>query len=282
MKHKSLLIFFLAACLLLTACGQETSTQAPTIVEPLVTIAPQTSGEGAQPLPTADPAATQMTTIITGPPATPPQTSAPIPSAPAAPVDASFFNDAVFVGDSVTLKLRNYAASSGAVGNAAFLCAGSFSAGHAVNNTLQVSYQGSTIALADGIQKTGAKKVFLMLGLNDIGIYGIDGTIENWYTMTDEILAKNPDVQIYIQSVTPIYEQGQSGSLTNENFNTLNEKLKAFAAEKGFGYIDIATSLKNDKGHLEESYCSDEYVHLTDAGCQVWVECLIAYFNTMQ
>ncbi len=275
MKHKSLLIFFLVACLLLTACGQETSTQAPTIVEPLVTLAPQSAA-------TTQPQTTPGQSIPGVPVTDMPAATTPVTSAPATPVTASFFDDAVFVGDSVTLKLRNYAASSGAVGNAAFLCAGSFSAGHAVNDTLQVSYQGSTIGLADGIQKTGAKKVFLMLGLNDIGIYGIDGTIENWYTMTDAILAKNPDVQIYIQSVTPIYEQGQSGSLTNENFNTLNEKLKAFAAEKGFGYIDIATSLKNDKGHLEASYCSDEYVHLTDAGCQVWVECLIEYFNTMQ
>lgn len=36
----------------------------------------------------------------------------------------------------------------------------------------------------------GSKKVFIMFGMNDIGLYGIDDTIENMKTLTSRIKEK--------------------------------------------------------------------------------------------
>ena len=190
-----------------------------------------------------------------------------------------FFDDAAFIGDSVSLKLQRYQAEHGVFGSATFLTAGSYSVNHAVNDTMFVSYRGQQMTPEDALAACGAKKVFILLGMNDIGLVGVDGSITNWATFVGRIRAKNPDIEIYIQSGTPIYTGNEVGSLTNANMDRYNEKLKVFAAENNCHYIDIASAMKDSTGGLKQEYCSDAYVHLTDAGCEVWISVLRRQFG---
>ncbi len=192
-------------------------------------------------------------------------------------VSASFFDDAVFVGDSVSLKLSYYADSSGRLGGAKFLVQGSYGAGNAVSNKLLMSYQGEKMDLQSAVAATGAKKLFIMLGMNDIALYGVDNTIKNWRTMLGRILEKSPDIKIYIQSMTPIWTGGEVGGLNNKNANKFNEALKAFAQENGYTYIDVASYMKDSTGGLATKYCSDKYVHITTEGAKAWVSVLRAF-----
>lgn len=187
-----------------------------------------------------------------------------------------FFDDAAFIGDSVSLKLQRYQAEHGVFGSATFLTAGSYSVYHAVNNSMFVSYRGQQMSPEDALAACGAKKVFILLGMNDIGRsdVGIDKTIANWAVLLQRIREKNPDIQIYIQSGTPIHASRDSGLLSNDNMNTYNEKLKTFAAQNGCQFIDIATVMKDANGDLKDAYCSDAYVHLSDEGCAAWVSVL--------
>lgn len=192
-------------------------------------------------------------------------------------VDASFFDDAVFVGDSVTLKLSYYAASSGKLGKAQFLTRGSYSASHAVRDSMLLTYQGQDMRIEDAIAATGATKAFIMLGMNDIGLYGIDKTIENWGALVKRIQEKCPGVTIYIQSMTPIWTGGETGDLNNENMDEYNKQLQAFAQREGIDFIDIAPYMKDSTGGLATRYCSDSFVHVTDLGSAAWIRVLKAY-----
>jgi len=192
-------------------------------------------------------------------------------------VDSEFFDDAVFVGDSVTLKLSYYAASSGKLGDAQFLTRGSYGVAHAVMDTMLLTYQGKDMAVEDAISATGASKVFLMLGMNDIGLYGIDATIENWDLLIQRIQKSCPNVTIYIQSMTPIWTGGETGDLTNANMDSYNEKLKNFANNNDIDFIDVAPYMKDATGGMATRYCSDEYVHVTDLGAAAWIRVLKAY-----
>jgi len=182
-----------------------------------------------------------------------------------------FFDDAVFIGDSVTMALRNYCVEYGALGNVKFLVRGSYSAAHAVNNTMYMQYQGMEMTLQDAVAASGAKKLFILLGMNDIALHGIDTTIANWGTLISNIRAKCPDVTIYIESGTPIYTAGQVGGLNNENMDAYNLRLREFAAANGCYYIDVATPMKDETNGLAARYCSDAYVHLTYAACELWI-----------
>lgn len=192
-------------------------------------------------------------------------------------VDASFFDDAVFVGDSVTLKLSYFAVSSGKLGKAQFLTRGSYGVAHAVMDSMLLTYQGQDMKVEDAINATGAKKVFLMLGMNDIGLYGVEDTIENWGKLIKRIKEKCPNVTIYIQSMTPIWTGGEIGDLNNVNMDAYNAKLEVFAKNEGIAFIDVAPYMKDSTGGMATRYCSDNYVHVTDLGAAAWIRVLKAY-----
>lgn len=188
-----------------------------------------------------------------------------------------FFDDAAFIGDSVALKLQHYQAEYGSFGSATFFTTVSYSVNHAVNNTLFLIYQGREMTPEDALAACGAKKVFIQLGMNDIALVGIDKTIENWGVMLGRIREKNPDIEVYIQSGTPIYIGGEKGGLNNPNMDRYNERLKVFAEENNCHYIDIATVMKNEQGGLKAEFSLDHYVHVNYTACDAWALVLKEY-----
>ena len=192
-------------------------------------------------------------------------------------VDSSFFDDAVFIGDSVTLKLSYYAASSGELGKATFLTRGSYSAGNAATDGMLLSVQGQELTIEEAVKASGAKKVFIMLGMNDIALYGADKTVENYQTLIGRIQTACPNVKIYVQSMTPIWTGGETGGLTNSNVDSFNQKLEAAVTAAGCCYIDVASYLKDQNGGLATLYCSDAFAHVNDTGSAAWIQVLKAY-----
>lgn len=199
------------------------------------------------------------------------------------PVEASFYDDAVFIGDSVSLRLYYYCQSHPeALGKAQFLTAGNMGSGNALqevnDESVHPSYQGTKMSLEDGVKACGAKKVFIMLGMNDLNIYKIDGTVENMDTLAQRILKKSPDAEIYLQSMTPILAGHEKGQLTNENLDRYNAKLQELAKEKGYHFADVASVMKEADGSLKPAYCSDPEgmgMHFTDAGAEAWIDYLL-------
>ncbi len=199
------------------------------------------------------------------------------------PLPASWFDDAVFVGDSITLKLSYYCEDNpSALGKAEFFCAGSLGYNNALwdiddYDAVHPYYRGEVALSEDCAAKTGATKVFIMLGMNDLGIYGIDGTCDACAELVNRIKSHTPDVEIYLQSVTPILAGYESGDLTNANIVKFNERLKQFCEDNGYQYIDINSIMRDDRGNLTESYCSDPDamgIHFTDSACAMWVDYL--------
>lgn len=199
------------------------------------------------------------------------------------PVDVSWFDDAVFVGDSVTLRLSYYAdENEGAIGKAQFVCAGSLGYTNAqwdIDDPVAVHpvYKGQTTLAENCTVATGATKVFIMLGMNDIGLYGVDATLESADSLITKILSHTPDAKIYLQSTTPIISGKEVGDLNNENIRAFDEKLEKYAVEKGYKYLDLYHQLCDDDGYLKNEYCSDPDamgIHFSPAACAIWIEYL--------
>ncbi|MGN0634699.1 MAG: GDSL-type esterase/lipase family protein [Acutalibacteraceae bacterium] len=202
-----------------------------------------------------------------------------------------FFNDVVFVGDSVTQGLKNYTNSrrnkgEECLGTAQFLCCGSMSYTNALNpvskNSLHPTYHGQKVSVEDGIAQSGAGKAFIMLGMNDFSAYNEKTWRQSVQTLIDRIIEKNPRVQIYIESVTPIVSGMEHGAFSNANIDKFNAYLKEFCAQRGLTYVDISTNvMQDDSGHLKKSYCGDPGamgIHMSNAGSDAWVQYLTAEF----
>ncbi len=196
-----------------------------------------------------------------------------------AAVDLSYFDDAVFVGDSVTNSLEIYCASTGALGNARFLCAGSLSPTNChleiTDKSVHPIYQGRKVYVEDGVALMGAKKVYIMLGIN--GIYNPDISINAMKKLIDKILAKTPDAKIIIQSVTPMIKDYMLKNTTNAIIASYNNELRKMAKKNGWYYLNIAEAVTDSKGNLRKDYCSDPKtmgIHFNYTADKVWIDYL--------
>ncbi len=205
-------------------------------------------------------------------------------------VSSSFFDDAVFIGDSVSLMLSYYVADQrnygDCLGQSKFLTAGSLGCAEALlpvsSDSLHPTYQGQKMLLEDSVALIGAKKVFIMLGMNDIALYGIEGALDYYEELVATILEKSPGAVIYAQSCTPIAKGKEGSVLNNANIRSYNTALQTRCAKNGWQYLDIYSVVSDANGYLLTEYCSDPDgmgMHFTNAGCHVWIEYLMTHVS---
>lgn len=204
------------------------------------------------------------------------------------PVKYSHFDDAVFIGDSISLKLYHYVKKqrqedSKFMGEAQFLVAGSLGSGNALwkvsDESVHPSYKGEKMLVENAVKKTKAKKVYIMLGINDVTLYGIDGSVANMDELIGRILKKSPKAEIYVQSATPRIA-GVTSKPTNQMLFEYDLKLYELCVERGWNYVDVASVMRDENGYLPDAYCSDAPtmgMHFTDEACQVWVDYLLTH-----
>ena len=209
-------------------------------------------------------------------------------------VDDAYFDDAVFIGDSVSLMLQYYTLAMRAedpdfLGKAQFLTAGSFSYRHAVSalsdSSIHPAYNGEEMLLEDAIAQMGAKKIYIMLGMNDISNGNYTRTLENVETLVSRILEKNPDAVFYFESVTPRMENSETSYLNNDIIAAFNTKLAAYCVENEHYFINVYEAVCDENGNLPPAYCGDPVseggkgmgIHFTYAGCAAWVDYLYTH-----
>lgn len=206
-----------------------------------------------------------------------------------AQADPSFLNGAVFVGDSVTLKLKNYVTQKRKsdpdfFGTAAFLAAGSMGSGNALMpvgpDSIHPLYNGEKASLEDNAARMGADKIYIMLGINDVAPYGVEGAADNMEKLALRFTGKIPGVKLYIQSATPMLADKQKKTLNNPNLESYNRRLSQLCQKRGWYFLDIASVMRDDTGALKSEYCSDPDdlgLHFTDEACDVWIHYILTH-----
>ena len=204
-------------------------------------------------------------------------------------VSSNFFDDAVFIGDSISLDLAYYEAANDVLGEAQFLTAGSLSATNALwsvsDKSVHPKHNGTKMKLEESVPLTGAKKIFIMLGMNDINSVGLENSLENFKTLCSNIHEAAPEAVFYIESVTPRANLGAKNptkGLTNANITRYNEMLREYAREAGWYFVDVASVMSDSEGYLKKEFCSDPTsmgMHFTPAGCAAWVDYLYTHLT---
>lgn len=195
---------------------------------------------------------------------------------------AQYYGESVFIGDSIMLGFRNYSAKqTGFVHEIQFLAAGSYSAGNALKpvkgDNVHPKYKGKKYQVWDAVSMMGSKRVFILLGMNDIALLGLEGARDAYKEVIDKIIEKSPDVEITVISVTYTLKGEGTKGLNNTNIAKYNTLLKEMAKENGWEYLDLCTPVSDGKGNLAEGYCSDGFVHLSTSAYARWEKELIKY-----
>lgn len=207
-------------------------------------------------------------------------------------VDDSYFNDAVFIGDSISYGFELYVTEKRAngetvLGEAQFLTSGSLSYGNSLwdvsDESVHPTYNGEKMKLEDAIAQIKPGKIFILLGTNDVALYGVEQTIANADTEISRMLEASPGADIFIMSTTPKYSPAESnvdGALNNADIDALNVAMRQFAVEKGYNFMNIAPLFKDETGGLAADYCSDKEgmgIHFTSAAYDIWLDFLYSY-----
>ncbi|WP_031548156.1 GDSL-type esterase/lipase family protein [Oribacterium sp. FC2011] len=202
-----------------------------------------------------------------------------------------FYKDSLIIGDSVADGFRRYAIARSAnpiLANLKFITMPSYSMDEELKpigteGVRHLWYGGAQHYAYEMVGIMGAKHVYISLGLNDI--QGRPSEVfENYKTYIGQIKAANPDVDITIISTTYIYSSHQSSikgvkswAFDNDTVRKLNASMQEYAAQNGYGYIDIANRLADANGNLNPVYCTDQKIHQNDDAYAIWVQCLREY-----
>jgi hypothetical protein len=289
-------LVLLLLCMLMLACTAQTPaaetrpepTPEPTPTEEpveIVAVRAETLAPTDTPVPTEAP--------------TPEPTSEPTPEPTPEPerIDAarldsgefdSYFDDAVFVGDSITKTFRNYVTAKresdgGCLGDAKFLGVINMSALRAAKNRINddgINFisRGSARPFSEAVRATGAKKVFILFGVNELVWCRWDDETKAFERLIELVHSVEPDAEIVIQALLPITKR-YCGSLGLEigTWNSYNDVLREMCERNGVAFLSFAEQLMDSDGYLKEAYSSDRQYHLNGQGNDIWIRALREY-----
>lgn len=124
------------------------------------------------------------------------------------------------------------------------------------------------------IVKGKPKKIFLMIGINDISHHlSTDIILNDISEIIEKIRINSPHTQVYIQSILPINESfgiyasldGKSGQVPE-----INVKLKALARNWNLTYIDLFSLFVEPNTHRMRAYLTIDGLHLLEEGYKIW------------
>lgn len=194
--------------------------------------------------------------------------SSPVPQS--APVDDSYFSDAVFMGDSRT---EGFALFSGLSTMTTYASRGLNVSTVFTDATIDLN--GTMVTAIDALKSTSFSKLYIMFGLNEASWPYSDVFIDEYGDIIDEARAVNPNAVIYIQSILPVTKScsDSSESFNKTNIDKLNGMLKQLAADKQVYYIDCEKAVADADGYLPEDSSTDG-IHFGVPECEAWLEYL--------
>lgn len=195
--------------------------------------------------------------------------SSPVPAGSA--VDNSYFDDAVFIGDSRTQGFIIYNGLSNAT---AYMDKG-LKVDTAFTKA-DIEVNGVKMSAMDALaQNTAFHKVYVMLGINELGWAYSDIFIEKYGNLVDKIKEINPNAEIYLQSLLPVsQEKSNSDAVYNmDKINEYNSLIQKMAEEKKVYYLNVAEAVADSSGYLPAEASTDG-VHLNKEYCAKWLDYL--------
>lgn len=200
----------------------------------------------------------------------------------------SFYENSVFIGDSITVGFADYYKNNKdiiSVNNIHFLAKEGCSA-YIVTSDVALTqfvnympiYQDQIQYIEDSIsQMPNIEKAFICFGINDLVSSSPEKYIKDMKKIINQILIKNPELQIYIISIPCIAQDVITGSLSNDSIQIANNLLYKTCKEQQWGFINLIDYLMDQNGSLRSDYCSDNYVHQNYNAYQIWIKVLRNY-----
>ena len=208
---------------------------------------------------------------------TPKQASSPSPSAETAvgpdltarePVTDDYFSDAAFMGNSLMDGFKLFSGLT----TCDYYAATSMTVVGATSKVCISLDNGSQGTIVDGLIQKPYGKIYILLGINEIG-FDVTTFIDYYSKMLDTVIAAQPDCDVYIMGITPVSAaKSSSGEIFNmTRITEYNTALHQLAADKGCYYMDLVSALAGPDGYLPASETTDG-VHFSAQVYKTWFD----------
>nr|WP_325222121.1 GDSL-type esterase/lipase family protein [uncultured Oscillibacter sp.] len=197
--------------------------------------------------------------------------SLPCPLPETEAVEDTYFDGAVFLGDSRTEGLSLYSG----------LKTGYFYT--AVGATVESVFSkknfetegGEKVPLLDAVAEQDCDKIYIMLGINELGWSKVKTFHDQYAKLVDRVRADHPEAKIVLQSIPPVSakQEAKKTYVNNVRIAEYNGVIQALAEEKECYFLDVAACLTGGDGLLPKDLNFDG-IHLNPAGCKVWLNYL--------
>ena len=182
------------------------------------------------------------------------------------PVEPGDYSDAAFIGDSRTEALKTYGLLKGADYYTY--------KGLKVDTVFTepcIDVDGSKMTVMDAIGRKQYKRIYIMLGVNELGWVSTDIFIDDYGKIIDKLKETQPGATIYVQSILPVSAKKSEIDeiYNNPRINEFNGLIQAMAEEKGAIYLPVNTAVMDETGALPAGASTDG-VHPNIDYCRKW------------
>lgn len=188
-------------------------------------------------------------------------------------VDESYFDDAVFIGDSRTVGLRNYSG----LDNATYYASVGLTVYDLFTDPI-VEEEGRTLTVEQALSENQFGKVYLMVGINEMGTGNVDTFMEAYEEAVEHIRELQPDAIIFVEAIMYIKQSRSDRDpiFNNPAIQERNDRIALLANNQDIFYIDVNEVVTDETGNLNPEYTYDE-VHLLGKYYSIWKDFLLQH-----
>ena len=185
----------------------------------------------------------------------------------------TFFADTLFIGDSRTVGLCDYASL-----NATFFADVGMTVYDAFDSEVSVPGVGK-LTLEALLNERQFARIHLMLGINELG-YDMDATVAQYGAVVEKIRALQPEAKLCLGANLHVdANRSQTDAIfNNTRINQFNTQIAALADAESIFYIDVNPLFDDANGCLREDLTGDG-THVYAKCYETWGEWL---YDTMQ
>lgn len=188
-------------------------------------------------------------------------------------VEDDYFADAVFIGDSRTVGLWEY----GELEEITTFYASKGLTVYKLFDSAIVSApeQREKITIEEALQQNTFAKIYLMIGINEMGTGTVDSFIEKYQEVVDHLQELQPDAILYLQAIIKVTaaRSAKGDYIFNEGIVERNERIAQMADNKKIFFLDVNPLICDETGGMIPDYTFDG-VHLKAKYIEIWKDYL--------
>ena len=188
-------------------------------------------------------------------------------------VDDSYFQDALFIGDSRTVGLYEYAEWE----DVATFYASTGLTVYKMFDTPIVEVQGQRQkeTVDQALAEKQFAKIYLMIGINEMGTGTVDSFMEAYEKAVRHLQELQPDAIIYLQGIMKVTadRSAKGDYITNEGIQERNDRIAQLADNQKIFYLDVNPLVCDESGGMNPEETFDG-VHLKAQYISIWKEFL--------